>query len=221
MDGWATLNNLKHQCESLKPGTEYVIKITQNKLDKQFKKAISGAGCNVKLEKKNWKTVVVIVKKPKESDDLDVDDLLWSIEASANKDTAEKIKEANDAEKQMKEKEKQMIKYERVALMNPSRELRDMVKAYNKELDKKHIDVDKFYKVVKEAHQAIVLPSSYIDSDTYKIFISSWWVKMIIWDLKKKLKEPYYKRYQKKINEIIKLLEDIDKKAKPKDYWLA
>ncbi len=36
MDGWATLNNLKHQCESLKPGTEYVIQMTQEELNKHF-----------------------------------------------------------------------------------------------------------------------------------------------------------------------------------------
>jgi len=44
---------------------------------------------------------------------------------------------------------------------------------------------------------------------------------MIIWDLKDKLKESYYKKYKNKINKIIKLLEDIDKKSKPKDYGLA
>ena len=113
MDGWATLNNLKHQCESLKPGTEYVIKITQKELDEQLKKAISGAGCNVKLEKKNWKTVVVIVKKQEENDDLDVDNLLWSIEASANKDEEQYHKQVEEKEKQMKEKEKQMKEKEK------------------------------------------------------------------------------------------------------------
>ena len=40
LDGWATLNNLKHQCESFKPGTEYVIQITQQ-LDEQFKKVMT------------------------------------------------------------------------------------------------------------------------------------------------------------------------------------
>jgi len=129
---------------------------------------------------------------------------------SLNENLDKEQKELQKLEKTLSEKFNKLLEEK-----NPQ------LNAQIKELDKKHIDVDKFYKVVKKAHQAIVLPSSYIDSDTYKIFISSWWVKMIISDLKKKLKEPYYKRYQKKINEIIKLLEDIDKKAKPKDYWLA
>ncbi len=46
LDGWATLDNLKHQCESLKPGTEYVIKITQQQLDEQFKKVITNDEIN-------------------------------------------------------------------------------------------------------------------------------------------------------------------------------
>ena len=138
MDGWATLNNLKnnlkHQCESLKPGTEYVIKITQKELDEQFKKAISGAGCNVKLEKKNWKTVVVIVKNPKESDgDLlaGLDDL-WTWP----------VKEPNwlkEKEKQMKEKEK--IEYLSKLSLDFNRKIVYLLKNYKK-LDRKEI-IDK------------------------------------------------------------------------------
>jgi hypothetical protein len=39
LDG-STIDNLKHQCEALKPGTEYVIQMTQKQLDKQFEKVI-------------------------------------------------------------------------------------------------------------------------------------------------------------------------------------
>jgi len=227
--GANVMYSLEQQANRLKPGSEIVIKMTQKELNKNLQwKLKDGSFFEYDPKKKQ-----VIIYKPKKKNYKCAEEALnsWFDVKDAVDACSDKITISTDIpgldqklaeeKKQVAEEKKQVIKYERVALMNPSRELRDMVKAYNKELDKKHIDVDKFYKVVKEAHQAIVLPSSYIDSDTYKIFISSWWVKMIIWDLKKKLKEPYYKRYQKKINEIIKLLEDIDKKAKPKDYWLA
>jgi len=42
--------------------------MTQKELDEQFKKVIKSTGCEVKVEKKNWKPVVVIVKKQKEND---------------------------------------------------------------------------------------------------------------------------------------------------------
>jgi len=58
-----TLQDLKHQCEKLKPGTEYVIQMTQKQLDEQFKKVIENTGCEIKIENKNGKPIVKIVKK--------------------------------------------------------------------------------------------------------------------------------------------------------------
>ena len=220
----AILDNMKNKCESLKPGTEYVIQMTQKELDEQFKKVVKSAGCEIKIEKKNWKPVVVITKEESEEDLLWewwIDDLLWDIEESADKDTEQYHKQVVQKEQQVAQKEQQVAKMERVALMNPTRELRDMVDLYNKELHKKYIDINKFYKKVKEAHKAILAPGSYIDSDTYKIFITNWAVKMIIWDLKRNLKQPYYNKYKGKINEIINMLKDINNKSKSKDYWLA
>ncbi len=145
------INNLKHQCESLKPGTEYVIKITQNKLDEQLKKAISGAGCNVKLEKKNWKTVVVIVKKQKESDEdllAGLDDL-WTWPVKEPDWLKQKEKQMKQKEKQMKQKEK--IEYLSKLSLDFNKKIVYLLKNYKK-LNRKEIidELDKSDKIISK-----------------------------------------------------------------------
>ena len=244
LDGWATLDSLTKKAETLKPGSEIVIKMTQEDLWKNLQwKLKDGSFFEYNHQKKqviiykpkkknsscaeealdSWLSVQDAVDACSDSDDF-VKKILseWDKKiAQYHKQVAQKEQQVAQKEQQVAQKEQQVAKMERVSLMNPSRELRDMVVLYNKELDKKYIDVNKFYKKVKEAHKAILAPGSYIDSDTYKIFITDWAVKMIIWDLRRKLKQPYYNKYKGEINEIIRLLKEIDDKSKPKDYWLA
>ncbi len=47
------IDTLKNQCETLEPGTEYIIQMTQKELDEQFKKVIRSTGCEIKIENKN------------------------------------------------------------------------------------------------------------------------------------------------------------------------
>ncbi len=115
MDGWATLNSLKHQCESLKPGTEYVMKMTQQQLDEQFKKVITNEGCNVKIEKKNWKTVVVVTKKKWESDENLLAGLgdMWAWPVEEPDWLKQKERQVKQKEKQVKQKERQVSQEEK------------------------------------------------------------------------------------------------------------
>jgi L-lactate utilization protein LutC len=76
----AILDNLKHQCDVLKPGTEQVIQLTKRELDEQFTRVIKNAGCKAVITRENGKTVVKVSKPKQESDDdllagISLDDL--------------------------------------------------------------------------------------------------------------------------------------------------
>jgi hypothetical protein len=56
--------------------------------------------------------------------------------------------------------------------MNPTRELEGLVLDYKKKFyENGKLNVDKYYKAVKQAYKAIFAPGSYIDSDTYNLII--------------------------------------------------
>jgi len=122
------IEKLKHQCKSLKPGTEYVVKVPQVHLDAHFKKAIKWAGCDVKISTKNGKSIVKIIKKEESDDDLlaGLGDLwTWPVKdpewmKQKEKQVAQKEKQVAQKEKQLKQKEKRLWRMERVMLMNPS-----------------------------------------------------------------------------------------------------
>ncbi len=102
----AILDNMKHKCESLKPGAEYVIQMTQKELDGQFKKVIEWAGCDIEISQKNGKPIVKIVKQKESDEDLLwewwIDGLLWDIKESADKDTKQYHKQVVQKEKHVK-----------------------------------------------------------------------------------------------------------------------
>jgi len=215
MNGLELLHYLENQCKSLSEWKEkqVIVKKISKNLYTHIQEIITKNGCKITCDKEKNKIIISKLKEDEEDLLAGLDDLWdWPVEEPEWL-KKEKLKVAK--------KEKEVAKMERVVKMNPSRTLSDMVDAYNKELDKKHIDIDNFYKIVKEAHTVILTPWSYVDTDTYNNFITSGALKMIIGDLKRKMRQPYYKKFEKKIKEIIKMLEDIDKKAKSKDYGLA
>jgi len=140
------IENLKHQCKSLKPGTEIVIKMTQEELNKHLQWKLKD-GCFFEYDPK--KKQVIIYKPKKENiacaeaalqDWLDVQDAvdacsdMWVDEDGANvdwSDTKKKAKEVAQKEKQVAQKEKQVAQKEKQVAQKEKqvKELEKMVKA--------------------------------------------------------------------------------------------
>lgn len=88
---WASINNLKHQCDVLKPGTEQVIQLTKRELDEQFTRVIESAGCKAVITREDGKTVVKVSKpKQENNNDLLAGLSLGDLKKEANKDIATK-----------------------------------------------------------------------------------------------------------------------------------
>ena len=138
-------------------------------------------------------------------------------EDGANVDWSDTIKKSEEVAKEKQEltKEKQHLRdLERLAIMNPTRELEDITIDYKKKFYVNgKLDIYKYYKAVKQAHKAILAPGSHIDRDTYNLIIKWWYLQGIINDIK---------RYKwEKVKEIIKMLEEIRDKSTPADYKMA
>ena len=182
---------VKHQCESLKPGTEYVIQMTQKELDEQFKKVIKSTGCEIKIENKNWKPVVVITKEESDEDLLAGLEDMWTWPVKEPDWMKAKEQQVNAKEQQIAQKEK--IKYLAYQSLNFNKWLALILKNYKKLPKKEVLDgLNKLEKII----------SNY----------------SIIWDERERENILEWLNALKLIysndSEILKILNDIEKKVR-------
>ena len=104
--------------------------MTQKQLDEQFKKVIENTGCEIKVENKKWKPVVVITKQESDEELLAGLEDIWTWLVEDPDWLKEKEKQMKEKEKQMKKQEK--IKYIALQSLNFNKWIVYLLKNYKK-----------------------------------------------------------------------------------------
>jgi len=216
IDG-SIISNLENQCKALPDWKEktVIIRKISDELYIHMKTILDKKGCKITWDKENNR--VIIHKNPEESDE----DLLAGLEdLDTNVDWLDEELKKKEAE--MKKKEAEMKKIERLALMNPTREVETVYLKFEKLFEKK--DYDKLIDMLWHAYKANDLDSSYVDKEKWELRFGKdkkWWIwEVYIQKVEKRLKTSHWVE-KEKLEKIRSLMEKIRKIVKFKAYGLA